>query len=175
MNQDSPDTERSSVLNDDELLTSYLDGELSDEQRIEVEARLANEAEFRANLHRLQRTWDILDELPQAKLKNSFTQSTIEMVVADAQRESRKQRRRRWDWPFRIALLIAIPTFAFLLSWSVMHYWQDTPNREVINRLPVIDNVDLYLKAESVDFLTQLRDTGLFKESDEEIIDTPFE
>ena len=164
----NPESISNSDMNsDDELLTSYLDDELDDEQRIEVESRLANDDELRTNLHRLQRTWDILDQLPQAELKNSFTQSTLEMVVADAKKQTRQKLASYWEWPLRIAAIVGAPLAMFFLSSMAVRFWQDSPNRELIENLPIIDNVDVYLKAESIEFLTQLRDTGLFDESDE--------
>lgn len=158
---------RDSRYGDDELLTAYLDDELSDSQRIVVESRLADEADLRGQLKKLQQAWDMLDQLPRSTPNVSFTQTTMEMVVQDAKRQGQ-------TWLDRLRG-IAIPALVFLLvplglawgAWGVMRYWQDTPNREMVRRLPVIDNVDVYLKAEDVDFLEQLYATGLFSEDDE--------
>ena len=48
-----------------EQLVAYLDGELDAESSLQVERRLAEDAEFRRELRQLQRAWDMLDELPK--------------------------------------------------------------------------------------------------------------
>ena len=51
-----------------EELTSYLDGELDPQQVRRIEERLARDADYRAELQRMQRAWDLLDRLPRASV-----------------------------------------------------------------------------------------------------------
>lgn len=152
---------------DDELLTSYLDGELSDERQQEVEKRLSEEPKFRDKLHGLQSAWDMLDELPRGRLQNSFTQSTIELVVADARRETKKAHSKWTEGLLKFAIFGIVPAFVCWGSWLGVRYWQELPQRQMIDRLPLVDDVDVYLKADSIEFLTQLQETGLFDKNDE--------
>ncbi|MEM6365610.1 MAG: hypothetical protein AAF745_14370, partial [Planctomycetota bacterium] len=68
---------------DDELLVAYLDSELSDQMRIDVEQRLVADIEFRTRLQTLQTGWDWLDDLPDELPSEKLVESTIELVVAD--------------------------------------------------------------------------------------------
>ena len=70
----------------DEELTAYLDGELSAEDSAALEGRLVGQESLRMRLAELRRAYDLLDELPEVSHSKSFTQTTIEMVVADVKR-----------------------------------------------------------------------------------------
>ncbi len=72
----------------DEELTAYLDGELSPELSANLERKLVQDEDLRKRLADLRKTYDLLDDLPQAAPRQSFTQTTIEMVVADLRRSS---------------------------------------------------------------------------------------
>lgn len=72
----------------DEELTSYLDGELTPSQSASLEIRLVDDALLRRRLSELRQTYDMLDELPETPHNQSFTQSTIAMVVADLKKAS---------------------------------------------------------------------------------------
>ena len=75
---DSPETSR--PLTRDQLV-AYLDGELDDHQRQEVESRLAGDATLRDQLSMLERTWQELDQLPRYESDDALTQTTVEMIV----------------------------------------------------------------------------------------------
>ena len=53
----------SQIVSEDELLVAYLDGELDEAARVNVEKRLAEEPDLRSRLTLLERAWDLLDEL----------------------------------------------------------------------------------------------------------------
>jgi hypothetical protein len=72
----------------DEELTAYLDGELSPELSADLERKLVEDESLRKRLADLRKAYDLLDDLPQAAPRQSFTQTTIEMVVADLRRSS---------------------------------------------------------------------------------------
>ena len=77
---------------DHETLVSYLDGELDHAKTVEVENRLASDPEYRRQLQGLEKTWDMLDVLPAAEPNDSFTRSTLELVINDAKAAIRKKR-----------------------------------------------------------------------------------
>jgi hypothetical protein len=72
----------------DEELTAYLDGELSPELSADLERKLVDDESLRKRLADLRKAYDMLDDLPQAAPRQSFTQTTIEMVVADLRRSN---------------------------------------------------------------------------------------
>jgi hypothetical protein len=146
-----------------EQLVAYLDGELDAETSKQVERRLAEHVEYRRELQQLQRAWDMLDELPRAEVGESFTQTTVEMVALSAARELTevKGRSRRLDRVLWGAAGAGIVITA-LTSYLVFSAFFSRPNTQLKRDLPVIENIELYQIADSVEFLRQLEDTGLF-------------
>ncbi len=154
-----------------EQLVAYLDGELDGEASREVERRLAEDAEYRRELQQLQRAWDMLDELPRADVSDSFTQATVEIVALSAAREltaarGHTRRRERLLW----CVAGAGTVIAAVASYMACHAYLARPNTQLTRDLPVIENIELYEVADSVKFLKQLAETGLF---DEEADDVP--
>ena len=145
----------------DQLLVAYLDGELSEMETADLEARLAEDTVLRGRLHDLQATWDLLDELPRTETDRSFLKSTIEMVVMSANRKKAKWHR----WPLRISALLA----AFLLTcWLAFQYarsLQTQPYQQFVRDLSFLENVDMYDQIQDVAFLEALRDQGVFSDS----------
>jgi hypothetical protein len=72
----------------DEQLTAYLDGELSASECGLLETRLVEDETLRKRLAELRQAYEFLDELPDTPHKQSFTQSTIAMVVEEVKRTS---------------------------------------------------------------------------------------
>ena len=52
-----------------------------------VERQLAEDADFRQELQSIERAWSALDALPTTKVDDSFSQTTMEMVVGAAREE----------------------------------------------------------------------------------------
>ena len=149
-------------------LTAYLDGELDDAEIREVEQRLIDDPTFRARMQELQKSWDMLDLLPTSPAANSFTKSTMELVIAEATKNSKKDGPRGvWMWPLRFGWLLALVLAVFAGSFGLTRYIQNSPNRFLYNNLPLIENLNQLQNAESVSFLGMLLDEGLFNESDE--------
>jgi len=152
-------------------LVAYLDGELDAESSLQVERRLAEDIEFRRELQQLQSAWDMLDQLPKVEVSESFTQTTVEMVVLSAEHDLSAQRERvvnksRLLWGVGGAILVGAAVASFwLVSWILVR-----PNEQLVRDLPVIENIDLYRVADSVEFLHQLDESGLFDEEVEDAL-----
>ncbi len=151
-------------------LVAYLDGELDPDECRDVERRLGEDAEFRLRLKQLQQSWDLLNELPTASVDDSFTQNTLATVAVkvardvQTQRQGSERRHRRWWW---IGTLAA--SLAFLVGFVVARYRDRREEQRLVQDLPVIEAMDQYRYAESVQFLRLLDGEGLFAE--EEIAD----
>ncbi len=146
-------------------LVAYLDGELDAESSLQIERRLAEDESFRRELQQLQRAWDMLDELPKAEVSESFTQTTVEMVALSAERALEQQsetvqRKRQRRWILAASGLVV----AAVASFWVMTALLARPNEQLVRDLPVIEDVDLYRYADSVEFLKQLDQSRLFDE-----------
>ena len=136
-----------------EELTAYLDGELETADQQLVEQRLSKDANYRNELQQLQRTWDALDTLPTPQPNQSFTQSTLKLVVDDAARTVRKRQTNLLAWPIRLLVLVGIPILAFFGAYKYLNYLRDAPNRSLLNNLHLIENLQMYQAAGSVEFL----------------------
>lgn len=149
----------------DEELVAYLDGELEPQEAARIEERLAHDVEVRKRLQQLQRAWDLLDELPQEDAHEKFTETTIGMVVANSESETTEAKqialtRSAQVWGITVVACL-IASFA---GYQVVYGILNAPNQRLKKDLEVIDNLDAYRSAESVDFLHRLAEEGLFEE-----------
>lgn len=147
----------------DELLVAYLDGELDAASAQQIDKRLANESELRQRLQQHQRAWDMLDELPRSAVSDQFTQTTVEMVaisVADSVDETTKTEavRSKFIWLLGAAVSLAAAIGGYSMVASVLA----EPNRQLVEDLHIIENLDAYRATEDIDFLRALEAEGLF-------------
>lgn len=160
MSDHQPETDANTA---DELLVAYLDGELAADEQVRVERRLADDPQFRQRLAQLQRAWDLLDSLERAEADENFTRSTVEMVAVKAAGDvEAAQARQRWRQKWLYLVGASAMTVSLLAGYLLLSRWVDRPNRELVRDLPVIERVDEYRNAESVEFLRQLHEQGLF-------------
>lgn len=166
MNPDPPLVDDDPILAD---LVAYLDGEMDAADAARVERRLADDANYRIRLQELQQTWDLLDALPRPQVSEAFTQSTVEMVAISAADEAKATR----SAALRRRAIFALATAAVVLvasggGYLIANRYATSENRQVLRDLPVIENVDIYANADSVEFLLKLEEEGLFVEDEEE-------
>jgi anti-sigma factor RsiW len=64
----------------DELLSAYLDDDLSPEERVAVEARLAEDAQAREMLHQLRAVSQAVQGLPQEIVGHDLGESVLQRV-----------------------------------------------------------------------------------------------
>jgi anti-sigma factor RsiW len=146
-----------------EQLSAYLDGELDDAARGDVELRIASDPALCEELRRLSKVWECLDDLPRAEADAAFTQTTVEIVALSAQKQI--ERRRGWlsrtklmEWGvFGLVFLIAGMLGAVAADLS-----SPTKDELLFRDLPVIRNLDKYKAVGSVEFLRELHRQGLF-------------
>ena len=149
-----PTAERTSM---EEQLVAYLDGELDDEASRRVEALLATDPKVRETLERFEGTWELLDKLERAHVDEVFTRTTIEMVAVAAADDQQQQqaeaprRRRRW-WLAASAGMLTAGAAGFLAVWLL----RPSPNKELLQDLPVLERLDQYRQIDDFEFLTLL-------------------
>ena len=172
MSSDPPIQQPDPVL---EQLVAYLDGELDAEESALVEQRLADDVSFRQRLQQLEQTWDLLDHLPRSHVRGTFTQTTVEMVAVKAEDDFKQQRsdgnvRRTVGWMAATAFALV----AAIAGYLIVERAVTADNRQLLKDLIVIENYDLYLHADSIDFLLQLEKEELFTEdlTDDEVAET---
>jgi hypothetical protein len=148
-------------------LVAYLDGELDAGASQQIEERLATDPQLRIRLQRLDRTWEMLDELESPQLGEVFAQSTLEMVTVAAAEEAERVQaeaphRRRRRWAIVGGGLLAAAAAGFLVGALLA----PDPNRELIRDLPVLENLDRYCQIDDIEFLRMLQREGLFAEEE---------
>jgi anti-sigma factor RsiW len=151
----------------EERLVAYLDGELDDAEARKIEQLLATDPEAREAMAGLDRTWALLDGLAPASVDEVFTRTTLEMVSVSAaedvaQQQAEIPRRRRRRWLLGGGALAASGTAGFL---AVALFWP-SPNREVLEDLPVLEDLDefqhVFSKDDDLRFLRLLYEQKLF-------------
>ena len=148
-----------------EELVAYLDGELGAEQIRKIEQRLADDPEARRALQGLERSWHLLDELGAPAVDEDFTRTTLEMVALAAGKDASRiraeapRRRRRWRIAAAGGLLAAA-----LAGLAAAGLLAPDPNRQLLQDLPVLENLDQYRQIDGVEFLRMLNREKLFTE-----------
>ncbi|QDU77584.1 EF hand [Bremerella volcania] len=104
----------------DELLSAFLDGEVSEEERLQIETQLANSPEWRHRYHQLVETVNAVRTLPEVTLPRDFSQGIMaqiaqrqqdethdsansEVTLATSSDRSVRQRRRQKNSPYASA------------------------------------------------------------------------
>lgn len=144
-------------------LIAYLDGEVDPQTSREIERCLAEDPHLVQRMRQHQRAWDFLDDLPREEVSDKFAQTTLQMVAVAAagdveQRSVTAQMRRRWLPAAAGTSLIAAALVGFWLASTRLA----RPNRELLQDLPVIENLEAFQQVENVDFLRALENEGLF-------------
>ncbi|MEM9185472.1 MAG: hypothetical protein AAGB00_03140 [Planctomycetota bacterium] len=140
-----------------EQLVAYLDGELPDADCEAIESRLATEDALRDQLQGLDRVWNALDGLPRPQVDDSFARTTIEMAAVEAQCDVAAMtaalpvKRRRRGYAVAGACVGAA-----LLGFALVRSAVTTPDRVLVNNLPVIYRVDTLQDVSGPDFLRRL-------------------
>lgn len=150
-------------------LTAYLDGELGDEDHHDVEQKLLSDQQYRKAMQDMQKTWDLLDHLPTSRVSNSFTQSTLEMVISETEQELSKRTFSPWTWPIRFGSLLAVTLVGLGASFGVTNWIKDRPNQSLRANVHVIENLTHLEYADSIEFLELLAEKEFFDDQVEEL------
>jgi anti-sigma factor RsiW len=142
----------------DQLLISYLDGELDERASAELESRLASDQTLRMRLHEFQQTWDMLDEVEPAQKGESFVRTTIEVVVSEARTRAR-QRKRILQRTVAGLTFFLIP---LVMGFFWMRSWQHRPEQEFVADLMFWENMELYDQVDSIRLMEEIRNAGWF-------------
>jgi len=143
-------------------LVAYLDGELSEAEAKDIERSLIGNPVAQREVEMLSRTWDMLDLLPKASVSGEFTHKTVTMARVDKTRILITDA--PWFSKARRTILLASWGVALALAAAVgftaTREWIPSEARTLIDNLPVIEHLDQYVEADSIEFLQQLKMSG---------------
>ncbi len=152
-----------------ENLVAYLDGELEEAPSQEIEKILARSDVARHEVEALSRAWEMLDLLPHSKASSEFTDKTMatlkleEVPLNITEQPWFAYVRRGSVATVWLAVIAASGIVGFLATWQ----WYPNPNRDLLEALPVVKQLDVYAEIESKEFLDALRTSGLFEGGDD--------
>ncbi len=165
MKKEKPEHQDKQELGFDEELVAYLDGELSRDNASRVEDALSENAEYRLRLKQLQQAWDLMDDLPQSTMDESFIKSTVELVVVSAESEVMATVNRWKTW--RIGIWAVSLSAVFVMVWGgsvLVNSLGGRDNQQLLNDLPLVQEIDVYDPIDNMDFLKELDASGVFSE-----------
>ena len=152
-----------------EDLVAYLDGELPDEKIQQIDEIIARSEVARHEVEALARTFELLDALPTVQASGEFATKTLTtlkvmdqpFVLAD----------QWWFGYFTRTMAITVWMLSLAIcgwvGFQSTRHWIKNPSDEVLNDLPVIENLHQYREVGSFEFLKQLKQSGLFDETQE--------
>lgn len=145
----------------EELYSSYLDGELTEEEAREFEAKLASSPSDRANFQAMKEAWAMLDYLPKPDVTMSFTEKTMEKMKALSSPTIALK-----DYSFGIRGLAIAAVLLILFAGGVgvgsLSFKENNIDKELIKNLRLYENKSLYEQIENIEFLKKLDAPDLF-------------
>ncbi|MES1213459.1 MAG: hypothetical protein ABUL64_02640, partial [Singulisphaera sp.] len=115
----------------------------------------------REEVWQLERSWQMLDELPRTQVDESFTRSTVEMIALRAEEDlvavqSEIPRRKRRLAIVAGGLLLVAAAAGFLTIKTLNRRGEESMLRD----LPVAEDLDQYRVIQDVEFLRALHSRG---------------
>jgi hypothetical protein len=149
------DTQEHSMIedagdSDHELLSAFLDGELTAEEVSQLQQRLAADPRLKAQLESMRSTWNLLDELPQTPADIKLTQTTMELVALDI--KSQQKKRRTYWWGCSLASIV----LGLILGLLMASYRVRSERVHLLGDLPVLVNFQVFRELDSLEILPEL-------------------
>ena len=154
-----------------EQLSAYFDGELSPDEKVCFENRLARDEKLRAQLETLRTNWSLLENLPREEASTQFTASTVEMVAISAIEKNSNPLTTwmgtipRWSWILIAALLSGIlgysVTRAIIMIEPVSGFLEDR-NDFLLRHSGFLEHFPEYQLTDNINFLRRLCEIDYF-------------
>ena len=125
-------------------LVAYLDGELSPERHEAVQRRLREDPDLAREADRLDRTWRLLDHLPDGTPSEAFVDDTMREV---RRTDRRRARRRRLSWVGAVASAAAVA----LVAVTFRSPEPVEPSRDLIDNLECVEVIYDHLRVAQAD------------------------
>ncbi|MFN3191059.1 MAG: anti-sigma factor family protein [Aureliella sp.] len=129
---------------DDEQLVAFLDGELSSDEAQQIETQLESDESLQQRVDDLRNTWDLLLELPDEPPNQELTQSTLEFVTVQLEKEQD-----HWFNRLRrsfLALFAIIIGSALIAGWGFGHFAKTRIANRLLDNLHCVADYDAFEK-----------------------------
>jgi anti-sigma factor RsiW len=137
---------------------AYLDGELDEDATRKIEAVIAQSEVARGDMEALARTYELLDTLDRPAASDDFAARTMATIRVDEVRPDPRD-----TWWYRatrqtaaFALWSAVLFGAAVVGYLATSRWVRTPADQLVEQLPLIEQLDLYTEVGSIEFLQRL-------------------
>lgn len=145
-------------------LVAYLDGELAEVETQQIDQVLARSEVARHEVEALARTWELLDLLPKANATDGFTDRTLTTLRLAEVRTSVVDQ--PWFQHVRRGLLVVVSLVLLSLcgyaGYQIALTAIPNPQADLLSRLPLLENLDVYLEIRDLTFVNELQRSGLF-------------
>ncbi len=152
-----------------EDLVAYLDGELPDDQVLQIDQIIARSEVARHEVEALARTWELLDILPPMRASDDFVRKTLTNLKVMEQPFALVDQK----WYVYLTRIVALTAwFAALvvsgwLGFQITRSWIPNANEDLLRDLPVIEHLHEYQDVGDLEFLKELKRQGLFDDPQE--------
>lgn len=145
-----------SEIRDD--FVAYLDGELDEEATRRIEAVIAQSEVARGDMEALARAYELLEVLDRPQASDEFATRTMATIRVD---EMRPDPRNTWWYRATrqggaVAVWAAAVIGAAAVGFLATSRWLRTPADELVEQLPLVEQLDLYTEVGSIEFLQRL-------------------
>jgi hypothetical protein len=139
-------------------LVAYLDGELNEAESRAIATKLTQSITGRREIEALQKTWEMLDQLPMPRASESLTQRTLTEVgrlslpgekLANAAAKTVRHAVRMFAWTL-------LSLFCFVLGLVITRWVWPDPTARLARDLSIAEHLDEYRDVKSLDFLEGL-------------------
>ncbi|MDR3635513.1 MAG: hypothetical protein P4L84_17035 [Isosphaeraceae bacterium] len=145
-------------------LVAYLDGELNDAEARAIATKLTNSPTARRELELLEKTWDLLDQLPRPKASEQLTTRTLTQMrsIAEHGGQIESAFRRVALRVGRVVAAVAASLVACLFGFALTQWVWPNPTARLARDLPLIEHLDEYRDVGTFDYLEALAESPEF-------------
>ena len=142
-------------------LVAYLDGELDEADVRGIEVTLAGSDVARHEVEMLSRTWELLDALPRETASAEFTQRTLATVHVQTEQRQPPRWRGAVDPVLTSLGYAGVLAAAGLVGYAAGSRWIPRESDRLVRDLPLLERLNAYQDAGSVEFLRELELRGV--------------
>ena len=145
-------------------LVAYLDGELNEGESRAIATKLSLSPTARREVESLEKTWELLEQLPRLKASEDFSERTLTEVRRLDEAGGRLENAFFTTGArlLRSALWVGASALAFVLGFVLTQWLWPNPTARLVRDLSVAEHLDEYREVGDFEFLKRLANTPEF-------------